>query len=73
MQTFTENGEDMTNMTSAQKTATKSIFKIDIYSTSGDFFPIDTYKVKNTLEGATGRVYGPDKTYETITPGPSKN
>ena len=73
MQTITENGDDMTNMTGAQKLATQSTYKIDVYSTTGDFFPIDTYKVKNTLEGTTGRVYGPDKTYEIITPGPSKN
>ena len=73
IQTFTENGEDMTNMTTTQQLATKSIFKVDIYFIAGDFFPIDTHKIKNTLEGATGRVYGPDKTYETITPGPSKN
>ena len=72
-QTFTENGDDMTNMTSAQKLATQSIYTLDIYSTAGEFYPIDTYKVKNTLEAATGTVYGPNKTYETITPGPSKN
>ena len=72
-QTFTENGDDMTNMTSAQRLATESIFTVDIFSTAGDFFPVDTYKVKNTLEAATGRVYGPDATFSTITPGPSKN
>ena len=73
LQTFTENGDDMTDMTGAQKLATQSIFTIDLYSTTGDYFPVDTYKVKNDLQAATGKVYGPDATYTTITPEPSKN
>ena len=71
--TFTENGEDMTHMTAPQKLATTSSFKVDIFSTIGEFYPVDTYQVKNDLTAATGKVYGPDATYQTITPGPSKN
>ena len=73
IQTFTENGEDMTHMTDSQKLATTSSFKVDIFSTTGEFYPVDTYQVKNDLTAATGKVHGPDATYQTITPGPSKN
>ena len=73
MQTFTENGEDMTHMTDSQKLATKSSFKVDIFSTTGEFYRVDTYQVKTDFTAATGKVYGPAATYQTITPGPSKN
>ena len=55
VQTFTENGEDMTHMTAPQKLATTSSFKVDIFSTIGEFYPVDTYQVKNDLTAATGK------------------
>ena len=73
IQTFTENGEDMTNMTDTQKKATKSSFRCDIFSTDGEFYPVDTYQVKTDFTASTGQVYGPNATYQTITGGPSKN
>ena len=71
-QTFTDNGEDITSMTSAQRLATQSTFRVVLFSTTGEFYPIDTYQIKSDMTSATGRVYGPQKTYETLTPGPSK-
>ena len=71
-QTFTENGVDITSMTFAQRLATQSTFRVDLFSTTGEFYPIDTYRIKSDMTSATGRIYGPQKTYETLTPGPSK-
>ena len=45
---LSENGEDMTHMTAPQKLATTSSFKVDIFSTTGEFYPVDTYQVKTT-------------------------
>ena len=75
MVTFTSDGQDLTDKPISEVMKAKGPWQLDIYSVDGQFFPVDTYRVKKDMSNATGEVYRvtsgtqSEPEFETVTPG----
>ena len=63
-------GVDMTEKTESQRGDEKGNWRIDVYTTDGEVFGVDTQGMTiDMTKGATGAVFCPSATFETETPG----
>lgn len=71
--TFTDEGEDLTNVSDAERLQKKGLWQLNVYANEGEFFAVDTVAVADGQADAEGDVYGPNATFTTRTPGMPKN
>ncbi|MEW8544554.1 MAG: hypothetical protein AB2693_13580 [Candidatus Thiodiazotropha sp.] len=69
---FSAAGVDLTNLPESELMKLPGWWAIDIYANEGDFYAVDTMKVGDQQQGATGETYGPNSTFTTRTPGAQK-
>jgi hypothetical protein len=72
-QSFTDEGEDLTNLQPLDAQKKKGWWEINIFANEGTFYPIDTINVSDSMLRAEGEVFGEGASFTTRTPGYPKN